>query len=152
MSANTHPDDETLGRFALGQLDRKTMARVEGHLWGCSRCGQVVRQAPEDRLVTLLKASTPGFTSESPADDTTGLSRSQAQGPVLTSSTGRSPGRLGTLVLLTCLACVLAFAASGCSRGEDDAPLSPEAQARARAVLRTKFQDFGEKKDHRFSR
>jgi hypothetical protein len=67
MSAARHPDDETLARFVLGRLDRKAMARVEGHLQDCSRCGRVAMQVPNDRLVSLLRISTAGPASESPA-------------------------------------------------------------------------------------
>ena len=53
MTPSEHPDAETLGRFVLGRLDRRTMATVEGHLRDCSRCGQVAMQVPDDRLVTI---------------------------------------------------------------------------------------------------
>jgi DNA-binding TFAR19-related protein (PDSD5 family) len=58
MSPSEHPDPETLGRFVLGRLDRRAMARVEGHLQGCSQCGQVAMRVPDDQLVKLLRAST----------------------------------------------------------------------------------------------
>jgi hypothetical protein len=65
MTSSDHPDSETLGRFVLGRLDRRTMARVEGHLRLCSRCGQVAMQVPDDRLVKLLKVSPAGPATES---------------------------------------------------------------------------------------
>ena len=65
MTPSEHPDSETLGRFVLGRLDRRAMATVEGHLRGCSRCGQVAMQVPDDRLVTLLRVSTAGPATES---------------------------------------------------------------------------------------
>ena len=64
MSLSEHPDSESLGRFVLGRLDRRTMARVEGHLRGCSQCGQVATQVPGDRLVRLLRASIAGPATE----------------------------------------------------------------------------------------
>ncbi|MFI5456965.1 MAG: hypothetical protein ACHRXM_16085 [Isosphaerales bacterium] len=67
MTPSEHPDSETLGRFVLGRLDRKAMARVEGHLLDCSQCGQVAMQIPDDRLVTLLRVSTAGPATESAA-------------------------------------------------------------------------------------
>jgi hypothetical protein len=69
MSAARHPDDETLARFVLGRLDRKAMARVEGHLQGCAQCGRVAMQVPDDRLVSLLRVSTAGPATESCACD-----------------------------------------------------------------------------------
>ena len=60
MDPCEHPDRETLRRFALGRLNRRTMANVERHLRGCSECGQVAMQVPDDRLVSLLRVSTGG--------------------------------------------------------------------------------------------
>ena len=69
MTPAEHPDCETLERFVLGRLDRRTMARVEGHLWDCSECGQVAMQVPDDRLVHLLRLSTSGSaTASSPCN------------------------------------------------------------------------------------
>jgi Putative zinc-finger len=65
MTPSEHPDPETLGRFVLGRLDRRAMARVEGHLRGCSQCGQVAMRVPDDRLVTLLRVATAGPATES---------------------------------------------------------------------------------------
>ncbi len=65
MTPSEHPDSETLGRFILGRLDRRAMARVEGHLSGCTQCGQVAMQVPDDRLVRLLRGSTAGPATES---------------------------------------------------------------------------------------
>jgi hypothetical protein len=65
MTPSEHPDSETLERFVLGRLDRRTMATVEGHLRDCSRCAQVAMQVPDDALVRLLRASTSGSTIES---------------------------------------------------------------------------------------
>jgi hypothetical protein len=65
MTRSEHPDSETLGRFVLGRLDRRTMATVEGHLRDCSRCGQVAMQVPDDPFVRLLRASTSGSAIES---------------------------------------------------------------------------------------
>jgi len=64
MTPAEHPDSETLGRFVLGRLDRRTMASVEGHLRGCSQCGLVAMQVPDDRLVTLLRVSSAGPATE----------------------------------------------------------------------------------------
>ncbi len=72
MIPSEHPDTETLGRFILGRLDRRAMARVEGHLSGCTQCGQVAMQVPDDRLVRLLRSSMAGPAAESspcPASD-----------------------------------------------------------------------------------
>jgi len=60
MTPYEHPDTETLERFVLGRLDRRAMARVEGHLRGCHQCGQAAMQVPDDRLVSLLRGSTAG--------------------------------------------------------------------------------------------
>jgi anti-sigma factor RsiW len=153
MTPRTHPNDETLAQFVLGRLDRKSMARVEGHLRGCSRCGQVAMQAPDDRLVTLLKGSTPRFATESPADDTTGLPRLEARGPFRESSGSKSPGKLRTLVVLACLAGVLGSSVSGCSRVCGNADVSPEAQAKAKENFKKRFGGSGEKtKDRMTSR
>ncbi len=65
MTPAEHPDPETLGRFVLGRLARRTMARVEGHFRGCSQCGQAAMQVPDDRLVSLLRGSTTGTATES---------------------------------------------------------------------------------------
>ncbi len=65
MTHSEHPDTETLERFVLGRLDRRTMAKVEGHLQGCSQCGQAAMQVPDDRLVSLLRVSTAGPAIES---------------------------------------------------------------------------------------
>jgi len=70
MAPSEHPDSETLGRFVLGRLDRKAMARVEGHLRSCSQCGQVAMQVPDDRLVTLLRVSSAGPATEPSACNT----------------------------------------------------------------------------------
>jgi hypothetical protein len=145
MADCTHPDDETLARFVLGRLDRKTMARVEGHLRCCSRCGEVATNVPNDRLVTLLRVSTLGLGNESPAGDTAGLPRSQVQGPFRASAAERSPGKLGTLVALACLAGVLGSSVAGCSRSEGHADSSPEAQIKAKESFKKKFQDYGRK-------
>ncbi len=71
MTFSEHPDSETLERFVLGRLDRRTMAWVEGHLTGCSECGQVAMQVPDDRLVSLLWDSTSGPATESSPCDAT---------------------------------------------------------------------------------
>jgi hypothetical protein len=68
VTTSEHPDAETLGRFVLGRLDRRAMARVEAHLRHCSHCGQVAMQVPDDRLVTLLRAVTARPTPESSPD------------------------------------------------------------------------------------
>jgi hypothetical protein len=65
MTHSEHPDTETLERFVLGRLDRRTMARFEGHLTGCPECGQAAMQVPDDRLVSLLRVSTAGSATES---------------------------------------------------------------------------------------
>lgn len=65
MSAYAHPEEETLARFALGRLDSKSMARVEGHLRGCARCAQVAMRVPDDPLVRLLRVSIARPASES---------------------------------------------------------------------------------------
>ncbi len=69
MTPSEHPDAETLARFVLGRLDRRAMARIERHLRDCSQCRQVAMQVPDDRLVTLVRASTAGPATEpSPAN------------------------------------------------------------------------------------
>ncbi len=69
MTRAEHPDTETLERFVLGRLDRRTMATVERHLRDCSECGQAAMQVPDDRLVSLLRGSTSGpATESSPCD------------------------------------------------------------------------------------
>ena len=141
MAACTHPDDETLGRFVLGRLDRKTMARVEGHLRGCARCGQVAMRAPDDRLVSLLRVSTPGF----PAADAARSPRFQLPGPSRISAAGRSVGKLGRLVVLACLSGIMGSSLSGCSRGEGHADTSPDAQAKAKETFKKKFENYGKK-------
>jgi hypothetical protein len=141
MTACTHPDDETLGRFVLGQLDRKTMARVEGHLRGCSRCGQVAMRAPDDRLVSLLRVSTPGFPAAEPADS----ARFQLSGPCRLSAAERSSGKLRTLVVLACLSGIMGSSVSGCSHGEGHADTSPDAQAKAKETFKKKFENYGKK-------
>ncbi len=60
MTHSEHPDAETLKRFVLGRLDRRTMAKVEGHLTCCTECGQVAMQVPDDRLMSLLRVSIAG--------------------------------------------------------------------------------------------
>lgn len=55
MTLSPHPSSETLERFVLGRLDRKAMARVEAHLSACSSCARAAMNAPDDRLVTLLR-------------------------------------------------------------------------------------------------
>jgi hypothetical protein len=65
MTPSEHPDFETIGQFVLGRLDRRAMARVEGHLRGCSQCGQVAMQVPDDRLVRFLRGSTADPATES---------------------------------------------------------------------------------------
>jgi hypothetical protein len=64
MSHSRHPDPQTLEHFVLGRLDRRTMARVEGHLTDCMVCEQVATQVPDDRLVMLLRTATHDFTAE----------------------------------------------------------------------------------------
>ena len=64
MSTSEHPDLEMLRRFILGRLDRKTMARVEGHLRDCTRCGEVAMRVPDDRLVNLLQSVTTGLATD----------------------------------------------------------------------------------------
>ena len=71
MTSFEHPDAETLGRFILGRLDRRAMARVEGHLRTCTPCGQAAMKVPDDWLVKLLRASTAGALTESCACNTT---------------------------------------------------------------------------------
>ena len=72
MTTSEHPDAETLGHFVLGRLDRRAMAQVEAHLRRCTQCGQVAMHAPDDRLVTLLRAVTARPTSEGSPDITAG--------------------------------------------------------------------------------
>jgi hypothetical protein len=65
-------------------------------------------------------------------------------------SSKRSPRILGMLVLLACLAGVLAFSVAGCS---GNATVSPEAQAKAKENFKKRFGNFGEKtKDRKPSR
>jgi anti-sigma factor RsiW len=145
MTARTHPDDETLTRFVLGRLDRKLMAQVEGHLHSCSRCGQVAMRVPDDRLVKLLRTSTTSLAAESPADDTPGSLSLEAQGPFRKSSAGKSPGQLGRLVLLACLAGVVGSSVSGCSGAGGTAELSPEARAKAKENFKKRSSNTGAK-------
>jgi hypothetical protein len=153
MTADKHPDDETLGRFVLGRLDRQTMARVEGHFQGCSRCGQVAMRVPDDWLVRLLRASSPVFVTESPVDDSAGLPSPEVLGRFRTASGGSSSGKLGALVVLACLTAVFGSSVSGCSRGVGNTDLSPEAQAKAKENFRKRFEDSGKQtKDRKKSR
>jgi len=69
MTHSEHPNTETLERFVLGRLDRRTMATVEGHLTGCPECGQAAMQVPDDRLVSLLRGSISAPATESSARD-----------------------------------------------------------------------------------
>jgi hypothetical protein len=55
MSASGHPDDETLGQFVLGRLDRRSMSEVESHLRRCSECARIGMGVPDDPLVGLLR-------------------------------------------------------------------------------------------------
>ncbi len=66
MSHAEHPDTEMLERFVLGRLDRRTMAKVEGHLTGCLQCVQVATQVPDDPLVRLLRVAIAGPAIEPP--------------------------------------------------------------------------------------
>ena len=61
----------------------------------------------------------------------------------------RSPRSRKTFVLVACLAGVLGFSVSGCSRGAADATLSPEAQAKAKENFKKRFDTSGEKKKDR---
>jgi hypothetical protein len=153
MTTCIHPDYETLRRFALGRLDRKVKARVEGHLRGCLHCGNLAVQVPDDRLVELLRVSTAGFAPEPPADETAGLWRSQFPGLFQTSSARKSTGKLGLPVVLGCLAGVAGSSISGCSRGAETSDLSPTAQAKSKESFKKRSGDAGEKtKDRKPSR
>lgn len=70
MCARAHPENEILGRFALGRLGGKAMARVEAHVRGCAECAQIAMRVPDDRLVKLLRTAI--------ARPTTGLPRHKA--------------------------------------------------------------------------
>jgi hypothetical protein len=72
MTPAVHPDPKTLGQFVLGRLDGRAMARVEGHLRGCSECEQAALRIPDDRLVTLLRVSTNDPATETPRWDMAG--------------------------------------------------------------------------------
>jgi hypothetical protein len=56
------------------------------------------------------------------------------------------------LALLACLAAILVSSVSGCSRSEGNTELSPEARARAKEIVKKKFEDHGRKKGVRASR
>jgi hypothetical protein len=152
MTSSEHPDFETLERFVLGRLDRRTMARVEGHLTGCSECGQVAMQVADDRLVSLLRVSIVGPATESSHCNAASSPCPRLEEPLRMCSTKRSPRSRITLVLLACLVGVLGFSIPGCSTGGGDATLSPEAKARAKETFKKKFQGFGETKAPKKSR
>jgi serine/threonine protein kinase len=55
LNASDHPTDETLRRFALGELDAVHHDDIERHVEACDRCCAVLRTAPDDSLVASLK-------------------------------------------------------------------------------------------------
>ncbi len=50
-----HPGQAELEAFALGRLRSAEMKSVEAHLSTCGSCGRRVQDAPDDRLVKLLR-------------------------------------------------------------------------------------------------
>jgi anti-sigma factor RsiW len=149
MSAAEHPDNATLADFVLGRLDSRSMTRVERHLRGCSPCAQVAIEVPDDRLVTFLRASAAGFRSESTARDAATALSPRNREPSRTSSARKSRRNGGILVLLACLAGVMAFFVLGCfSGGGPEAPPTQD-KARAREAFKKRFTDYGEKSSHK---
>jgi hypothetical protein len=60
-------------------------------------------------------------------------------------SAKRSPGKCTRIVLLACLAAVLDWSLPGCSQGGGGSSLSPEDRARAKEMLKKRFEEPGEK-------
>jgi hypothetical protein len=60
------------------------------------------------------------------------------------SSAERSPGKMGKLAVLTCVAGILGSSLTGCSGG-GVADLSPEAQAKAKEAFKKKSENYGRK-------
>jgi hypothetical protein len=130
MTPSEHPERETLWRFGLGRLDRKGMVAVEGHLRQCPQCGRIALRAPDDRLVTLLRASTAG----------------PATGP----SPAKNPSRtLGTIVLGLSLIGVLGLSIPGCSGGRGVSTLSPADQAKAKEAFQKRYAGDDPKQTYR---
>jgi hypothetical protein len=68
------------------------------------------------------------------------------------SSARKSRRNGGILVLLACLAGVMAFSVLGCfSGGGPEAPPTPD-KARAREAFKKRFTDYGEKSSHKSGR
>ncbi len=120
MTASEHPGRETLWEFGLGRLDRRAMVAVEGHLRQCPQCGRIGLGAPDDRLVTLLRAAS--------SDRVSGFD-----------SARRASRNLKTIVLLLCLAGVAGSPIAGCSGGQAGATFSPAVQAKAKESFKKKF-------------
>lgn len=53
--AARHPDRRSLEAFALGRLDTAESPQVEQHLERCAACARLVQEAPDDRLVRLMR-------------------------------------------------------------------------------------------------
>src|SRR5437016_4288468 len=51
---DSHPSDEELNAFTLGQLDAR-LIEVEDHVANCASCQMRAAAAPDDRLVGLLR-------------------------------------------------------------------------------------------------
>jgi hypothetical protein len=130
MIPSEHPGRETLWRFGLGRLNRKGMVTIEGHIRQCPRCGRIALRAPDDRLVTLLRATAAGRVTGT----------AHAKGP---------PRTPGMIVLLFCLAGVLGSSIAGCSGGHTAAAFSPADQARAKESFKKRFAGGAEKQTYR---
>jgi hypothetical protein len=56
---SSHPDPATLRQFAVGRLQGEAMRRVELHVRDCKACVKAALDAPDDRLVGLLRRTAP---------------------------------------------------------------------------------------------
>ena len=148
MTSSEHPGRETLWRFGLGRLDRRGMVAVEGHLRQCPQCGRIALRAPDDRLVTLLRAPSTGLVAEPSPDDMASPPRRRPELP--RKSSAKKPSRTaGMIVLLLCLSAVLGPSILGCSGGGGAATLSPADQAKAKEAFQKRYAGGDEKQNHR---
>ncbi len=129
MIPSEHPGRETLWRFGLGRLDRNGMVAVERHIRQCPGCERIALRAPDDRLVTLLRATTGRVTGTARAD-----------GP---------PRNPGTIILLLFLAGVVGSPIAGCSGGQAAATFSPSDQAKAKETFKKRFAGDDQKPSSR---
>ena len=147
MSASRHPDDETVGRFVLGRLDRRMMAQIESHL--ClllpmrSDRDAGTRRPARDSVAEFGRPLRERVDSRQ--YDQFGHRYLRSQERIRMSSPKRSQRNLRMLVALTCLAGALGFSFAGCSGRTEPFTVSPEAKAKAQEVWKRKSQDFGEK-------